>query len=87
MEKYTSVNKERYGHLEEHFEDNPNPTSDYVRLKGLNRIYYDYIKKRLPEDGEPNLYCELLNKEKEEFIKATSEKEKDYKEEEDDIEF
>ena len=87
MEKYTSVNKERYEHLEEHFEDNPNPTSDYVRLKGLNRIYYDYIKKRLPEDGEPNLYCELLNKEKEEFIKATSEKEKDYKEEEDDIEF
>ena len=87
MELYASVNKERYKHLEEHFQDDPNPTSDYVRLKGTNRIYYDYIKKRLPEDGESTLYCQILNQEKEEFIKATSEKEKDYKEEEDDIEF
>ncbi len=87
MELYASVNKEKYQHLEEHFQDDPNPTSDYVRLKGNNRIYFEYIKKRLQDDNDSNLYCEVLNKEKEEFIKATSEKEKDYKEEEDDIEF
>lgn len=88
LDKYTAVHKERYKHLSDHFLEDVNPMSDYVRLNGLNRIYFDYIKKRLPEDGEPNLYCEVLNKEKEEFIKATSEKEKDYvQDDEEDLDF
>ena len=86
MELYASVNKEKYKHLEEHFQDDINPTSDYVRLKGNNRIYFEYIKKRL-QDDDPNLYCEVLNKEKEDFINTTSEREKDYAKDEDDIEF
>lgn len=88
LDNYASVNKERNMHLEEHFEDDPNPTSTYVKLKASNRVYFDYIKRRMPEEGEPTLYCEILNKEKEEFIKATSEKEKDYlQDDEDDLDF
>lgn len=88
MDKYASVNKERYIHLEDHFIPDANPTSEFTRLNGLNRIYFDYIKRRLPEDGEPNLYCEILSKEKEEYINATGEKERDYvQEEDDDIDF
>ncbi|MDR1019059.1 MAG: hypothetical protein LBM02_10215 [Lachnospiraceae bacterium] len=84
MEKYASVNRERYKHLEEHFADDSNTTSEYVRLKGTNRIYYDYIKRRLPEDDESNLYADILNREKEEFIRATSSKERDYTDFDDD---
>ena len=88
LEQYTAVNKERYKHLESHFVEDSNPMSEYVRLKGANRIYFDYIKKRLPEDGEPNLYCEILSQEREEYINATSEKERDYTTgDEDDVDF
>lgn len=87
MDKYTAVNKERYKHLEEHFVDDGNPTSESVRLKGLNRVYFDYIKKRMPEDGEPTLYCEVLSKEAEEYIEATSKLEKDYVKDDENLEF
>lgn len=76
LELYTSVNREHYEHLYEHFSDHDG-TSDYTRLKGVNRIYYDYVKKRLPEDGEPSLYCSVLSKAKEEFILETSNRERD----------
>ena len=29
-------------------------------------------------DGDPTLYCEVLNKEQEELVKALAEKERDY---------
>ena len=88
LELYTAVHKERYKHLQDHFAEDKNPMSEYIQLKGENRIYFDYIKKRLPEDGEPTLYCEILSKEREEFITATAEKEKDYtQDDEDDVDF
>ena len=89
LEKYCSVNRERYQHLEDHIveEDKASP-KDYVRLKGLNRIYYDILKTRLNDDT-PTLYCELLNEEQEEFNTAISQYEKDHtqQEEYDDLAF
>ena len=66
MDEYASVYKERNMHLQEHFlEDNPDNKT--VRLKGRNRIYYNYIKVRDLDDMDtPRLYCELLNPEYEE---------------------
>lgn len=66
MDEYASVYKERNLHLQEHFlEDNPDNKT--VRLKGRNRIYYNYIKIRDLDDLDtPRLYCELLNPEYEE---------------------
>jgi hypothetical protein len=48
-----------------------------VRLKGRNRIYYDYIKVRLP-DNDPTLYCSIIDPDQEELIDAFSTEEKDY---------
>jgi len=66
MEEFASVYKERHTHLEDHFlEDNPDNKT--VRLKGRNRIYYNYIKIRDLDDlDEPRLYCDILNLEYEE---------------------
>lgn len=66
MDEFVSVYKERNMHLEEHFiegsEDNVT-----VRLKGRNRIFYNYIKTRLTDDFEDSrLYCSILNPEYEE---------------------
>ena len=78
LEKYCSVNKERNPHLEEHILDEDKHTpKDYVRLKGLNRIYYDVLKTRLNDDT-PTLYCEILNEEQEEFNLAVQQYEKDH---------
>jgi len=70
MEEYASVYKDRNPHLQEHFvsDDSDNTTA---RLKGRNRIYYNYIKNRLVDDFEdPRLYCSILNPE----FEATAEK-------------
>lgn len=61
MDEFVSVYKERNLHLEEHFiegsEDNVT-----VRLKGRNRIYYNYIKTRLTDDFEDSrIYCSILD--------------------------
>lgn len=87
LDKYCTVNRERYEHLEEHItdEDKGSP-KDYVRLKGLNRVYYDVLKKRL-DDDTPTLYCEILNPEQEEFNNAVLRYEREIEMEEDDLVF
>lgn len=74
MEEYASVYKDRNSHLSAHFlEDNIDNKT--VRLKGRNRIYYNYIKIRDLDDlDEPRLYCEILNPDLESTI------DKEYKE-------
>jgi hypothetical protein len=63
MEEYASIYKDRNMHLSEHFlEDNPDNKT--VRLKGRNRIYYNYIKIRdLDDIDEARIYCDILNPE------------------------
>lgn len=82
MDKYGVINRTRNEHLEEHIvdEDKVSP-KDYVRLKGNNRIYYHYLKVRLM-DGEPTIYCEILDPEQEEFNQAVSQYEKNQMEQE-----
>ena len=87
LEKYCTVNRERYKHLEEHITDEDKESvKEYVRLKGLNRIYYDILKTRLNDDT-PTLYCEILDKEQEEFNTAVQTYEKDYTQPDDNIIF
>ena len=87
MDKYGIINRERNPHLEDHIldEDKASP-KDYVRLKGHNRIYYHYLKVRLM-DGEPTIYCQILDPEQEEFNTAVSQYEKDNTVEDDDLAF
>ena len=66
MEEYASVYKDRNLHLAGHFLDD-NPDNKTVRLKGRNRIYYNYIKIRdLDELDAPRLFCDILNPDYEE---------------------
>lgn len=61
MDEFASVYKERNMHLEEHFIDGSEDNVT-VRLKGRNRIYYNYIKTRLTDDFEDSrLYCSILD--------------------------
>jgi replicative DNA helicase len=84
---YCTVHRERNPHLEEHIIVNDkNSNKDYVRLKGINRVYYDVLKKRL-DDGSPSLYCQILSKEQEEIINAYSYSEHDSTEDEEEIIF
>ena len=85
MEKYATVNAERYPHLKPHFIEE-DKDKEYARLKGLNRIYYDYLKVRLP-DGEPTLYCSLLDPEAEEVIMAHAHYEKNYTNKDEEVVF
>ena len=87
MDKYGIINRDRNEHLEDHIidEDRESP-KEYVRLKGTNRIYYHFLKVRLM-DGEPTLYCEILDQEQEEFNQAVQGYEKDYTQTEDEIIF
>lgn len=78
-DKYASIYKKRNEHLQEHYIDDNNPTSDTARLNGNNRVYYHYLKLRLP-DGEATTYCEILDPEAEEVIQAQAKYEKDYEE-------
>lgn len=70
MDEFASVYKERNMHLEDHFIDGSEDNVT-VRLKGRNRIYYNYIKTRLTDDFEDSrLYCSILDPQYE----ATAEK-------------
>lgn len=70
LEEFASVNKARNQHLKEHFIDD-GKDSEYAKLKGLNRIYYNFIKIRMNDDfDEPRLFCELLDPERESVIEA-----------------
>jgi len=63
LEEFASVYKERNEHLSEHFaSDNIDNTT--VRLKGRNRIYYNFMKIRLLNSfDDPRLFCDILNPE------------------------
>jgi hypothetical protein len=63
LEEFASVYKERHEHLSEHFaSDNTDNTT--VRLKGRNRIYYNFMKIRLLNSfDDPRLFCDILNPE------------------------
>jgi len=66
LDEYAVVNKERNQHLKEHFTDT-DETNKYSRLKGRNRIYYNFIKIRMIDDfDDPRVFCEILSKEYEE---------------------
>ena len=68
LEEFASVNRERNQHLSEHFIED-GKEGRYAKLKGLNRVYYNFIKIRMNDDfDEPRLFCELIDEEKEEFI-------------------
>lgn len=69
LEEFASVYKERNEHLSEHFSsDNMDNTT--VRLKGRNRIYYNFMKIRLLNSfDDPRLFCDILNPEYEEKLK------------------
>lgn len=78
-DKYASIYKKRNEHLQDHYVEDNNPTSDTVRLNGNNRVYYHYLKLRLP-DGEATTYCEILDPEVEQIIEAQSKFEKEVRE-------
>ena len=68
MDEYTTVNKERNQHLVDHFigDGKDNKTA---RLKGRNRVYYNYIKIRNNDDFEaPRLFCDIINPDIEDII-------------------
>lgn len=63
MDEYTTVNKERYYHLSSHFIDEGKDNKT-AKLKGRNRVYYNYIKIRNNDDFEtPRLFCDVINPE------------------------
>ncbi len=66
MDEFVAVNKERNEHLKEHFSADTSD-SNYSRLKGRNRIYYNFIKIRLLNSfDDPRLFCSVLNPDYEE---------------------
>lgn len=66
LDEFAAVHKERNIHLKEHFSDDKEDNS-YVRLKGRNRIYYNFLKIRLLNSfDDPRLFCSVLNPEYEE---------------------
>lgn len=74
MDEYVTVFKDRHLHLEEHFSE-VDSDSNWVKLKGWNRIYYNFIKIRLRNSFEdPVLFCDLLSKSKESEISKFREK-------------
>ena len=66
LDEFAIVNKERNQHLKEHFTDTDD-TNKYSRLKGRNRIYYNFIKVRMIDDfDDPRVFCEILSESYEE---------------------
>lgn len=65
LEEFAAVNKEHNKHLAKHFSSSSSDSdSKYSRLKGRNRIYYNFIKIRAIDDFEtPRIYAEILNEE------------------------
>lgn len=61
LEEYASINKDRNEHLKNHFADEVEGNS-FVRVKGRNRIYYNFIKVRMIDSFEaPRLFCDILD--------------------------
>lgn len=61
MDEYAAIHKERHPHLEAHFSEDM-ADDNYARLKGRNRIYYNFMKIRMLDDfDDPRLFCEVLN--------------------------
>lgn len=66
LDEFAIVNKERNQHLKEHFTDTDD-ANKYSRLKGRNRIYYNFIKVRMIDDfDDPRVFCEILSESYEE---------------------
>lgn len=65
LEIFGAVNKDRNKHLEDSFIEE-SKESNYAKLKGLNRIYYNFIKIRMNDDfDDPRIFCEVLDPAKE----------------------
>lgn len=65
MDSYAVVNKDYCHNLEDHFVGDKED-SNWVKLEGRNRVYFDYIKIRMVDDFEdPRLYCEILSEDRE----------------------
>ncbi len=61
LDEYTTVSKERYKHLTDHFVGDADDNKT-ARLKGRNRVYQNYIKIRNNDDFEsPRLFCDIIN--------------------------
>lgn len=61
LDEYTTVSKERYRHLIDHFVGDADDNKT-ARLKGRNRVYQNYIKIRNNDDFEsPRLFCDIIN--------------------------
>jgi len=68
LESFASVHKERCSHLKDHFLED-GKEGNYVKLKALNRIYYDFLKIRMNDSfDDPRLFCEILDPSKEETV-------------------
>jgi len=66
LDEFVAVNKERNEHLKEHFTEDL-ADNRFCRLKGRNRIYYNYMKIRLLNSfDDPRLFCSVLNPDYEE---------------------
>lgn len=65
LDTFVAVHKERNSHLKEHFVEDGDDV--FVKLKGRNRIYYNFIKIRLLNSfDDPRLFCSILNPDYEE---------------------
>lgn len=63
LDEFVAVYKARNMHLKQHFVPESGDKA-FVRLKGRNRIYYNFIKIRGVDSFEdPRLYCDVLNPE------------------------
>lgn len=70
LEEFAAVYKDRNIHLKDHFIDD-NPDNSFVRLKGRNRIFYNFIKIRMVDDfNDPRLYCSILDPSKEDEVNS-----------------
>jgi hypothetical protein len=68
LDEFVAVYKDRNTHLKEHFVED-NPDNSFARLKGRNRIYYNFIKIRMVDSfDDPRVYCTILDPSQESYI-------------------
>ena len=68
LDEFVAVNKERNIHLKDHFIEG-NLDNSYARLKGRNRIYYNFIKIRMVDSfDDARIYCTVLDPSQESYI-------------------
>lgn len=81
LDKYCTVNIKKYEHLTDAvIAEDRGSAKDYVRLKGSNRVYYDFLKFRL-DDNNPSLYCDVIDQDYEDYTNQMTER--DYTQQED----